>query len=290
MKLSGFTIARNIEKYDYPALESIQSILPICDEFIVVVGDSDDHTLELIQSIPDNKIKIIETIWDPALRTGGQVLSQQTNIALSHCSGDWCFYIQGDEVLHEKYLPVIRPACERYLHHHHVDGFLFAFLHFWGNYNYYGTSRRWYRHEIRIIRNLPSITSYKDAQGFRINNQKLKVIILPACMYHYGWVRPPALQQAKQRFFHSLWHSDKWITDKLSTESEFDYTDIDGLASFTGTHPHVLQERIQHADWEFHYQPSRIKMTLKNRLLHAIEQVTGYRLGEYKNYLLLKNV
>src|SRR3990172_8381172 len=101
MKVSGFTFCRNMIKYDFPIVESIRSILPIVDEFIVNVGKSEDHTLELIQSIGDSKIKIIESVWDESLRKDGLILSQQTNIALKQCTGDWAFYLQADEVVHE---------------------------------------------------------------------------------------------------------------------------------------------------------------------------------------------
>src|SRR5665213_914838 len=106
MKISGFTIVRNAVKFNYPVVESICSILPICDEFIVNVGDSDDGTLEMIKSIASPKIKIIETKWD--MSQGPTVLSEQTNIALKHCSGQWAFYLQTDEVIHERDLPNIK--------------------------------------------------------------------------------------------------------------------------------------------------------------------------------------
>ena len=177
MKVSGFTFVRNGILYDYPIVEAIQSILPLCDEFIVAVGNSDDETLGLIKSIRNPKIKIIETIWDDSLREGGRVLAIETDKALAAISSDadWAFYIQGDEVLHEKYIPTIRHAMESHLSNHTVDGLLFHYKHFYGSYDYIGTSTKWYPHEIRIIRNNKNIYSYRDAQGFRKgNNEKLK--------------------------------------------------------------------------------------------------------------------
>ena len=64
MKVSGFTIIRNAIKYDFPAVEAISSALPLCDEFVVAVGDCNDGTLELIQSISSPKIKIVRTVWE----------------------------------------------------------------------------------------------------------------------------------------------------------------------------------------------------------------------------------
>src|ERR1700740_2457052 len=151
MKVSGFTIIRNAINYDYPVVEAITSILPVCDEFIVSVGNSEDDTLALIQSINSPKIKIVHSVWDDSLRVGGKVLADETNKALDQISADsdWAFYIQSDEVVHEKYLDTIRSEMQRWKDHKEVDGLLFNYTHFYGNYNYVGDSRKWYRKEIR---------------------------------------------------------------------------------------------------------------------------------------------
>ncbi|MFN3665039.1 MAG: glycosyltransferase family 2 protein, partial [Sediminibacterium sp.] len=73
MKISGFTIIRNAVINDYPIVEAIKSILPVVDEMIILVGNSDDDTLGLMQSIGDPKIKIHHSVWDPNLRSGGSV-------------------------------------------------------------------------------------------------------------------------------------------------------------------------------------------------------------------------
>jgi hypothetical protein len=71
MKICGFTFVRNAVKYDYPIIESITSILPIVEEFIVSVGNCDDGTLQLIESINSPKIKIVHSIWDDLHKEGG---------------------------------------------------------------------------------------------------------------------------------------------------------------------------------------------------------------------------
>ena len=58
MKVSAFTFIKNGQILGYPFLESIQSILPIVDEFVVNVGESEDDTLALIKSIKSRKIRI----------------------------------------------------------------------------------------------------------------------------------------------------------------------------------------------------------------------------------------
>jgi hypothetical protein len=289
MKVSGFTIVRNALKFDYPVVEAITSVLPVCDEFIVSVGNCDDGTLELIQSIQSPKIKIIRSVWDDTLREGGQVLALETSKAFDAVAADsdWAFYIQGDEVIHEKYLPSIKAAMEKYASDQQVEGLLFDYTHFYGSYGYVGNSRKWYRKEIRIIRNNKEIRSYKDAQGFRINNRKLNVKAIDAAVFHYGWVKPPKAQQAKQQSFHKMWHNDEWLKKNIGEREEFDYTRIDALTEFKGTHPAVMAERLKRYDWKFDFDPKKIKLPLKDLFLMALERNTGWRPGEYKNYRLI---
>lgn len=286
MKVVGFTIIRNAIRYDYPVAEAILSILPLCDEFVVAVGQSEDATLELIQSIHPKKIKIVHTVWDDGLREGGRVLAVETDKAFQaiHADADWCFYIQADEVVHEKYHTVIRNAMEQFKDDPVVDGLLFHYKHFYGSYDYVGESWRWYRHEIRIIKNNKNIFSYRDAQGFRKKpNQKLRVKLIDAYIYHYGWVREPAAMQRKQTAFSSLYHTDEWIDQHVAKASEFDYSNIDSLALFAETHPTVMENRIAKKNWKFDHDVSKKKYTFKEK----IKRLVGYRIGEYKNYKII---
>ncbi|MCL2097149.1 MAG: hypothetical protein FWH23_00115 [Bacteroidales bacterium] len=289
MKVSGFTFVRNAIKYDYPVIEAISSMLPLCNEFVVCVGNSDDETLALVESIASDKIKIVHSVWDDSLREGGRVLAVETDKAFDAVAADsdWAFYIQADEVVHEQYLPVIKQAMEDHQENKNVEGLLFNYMHFFGSYDYIGTSRLWYRHEIRVIRNDKSIRSYRDAQGFRKNNKKLNVKPIDAYMYHYGWVRPPKFMQAKVRNFHSLYHDDQWSEKHLSKSEEFDYSDIDVLARFTATHPTVMRERIERKSWTFERDLSKNNRKPKEKVLHFIEKLTGKRLFEYQNYKII---
>ncbi len=290
MKVTGFTFIRNAIKYDYPIIEAITSILPICDEFVVAIGQSEDETEQLIQSINSNKIKIIHTVWDDSLREGGRVLALETDKAFNSISTntDWCFYIQGDECVHEKYLPIIQKAMEDNLSNKKVEGLLFDYLHFYGSYDFIGNSRRWYRNEIRVIRNNKNINSFKDAQGFRIEGRKLNVKKIDATIYHYGWVKHPSKQQAKIASFNKLWHSDEWMNKNIPDVNEFDYSMIDGVDKFEFTHPKVMQNRINAINWKFTFDPSKKRMKFKHRVSRVIERFTGIRLGEYKNYRIIK--
>jgi hypothetical protein len=287
MKVSGFTFIKNAVKYDFPLVESVTSILPLCDEFIIVHGDSEDNTRNLIDSINSPKIKVFDTAWNPNLTKGGLILSQQTNVALSKTTGDWCFYIQADEVVHEKYLPEIQQAMQTYLNDEKVEGLLFKYMHFYGGYKYVATSRQWYRNEIRIIRNNIGVRSFKDAQGFRLNDGKLNVKPINAYMYHYGWARPPQTMQKKMKYFHSLWHSKDWIDKNVLNEAEYDFSGMDSLELFKESHPDVMKERIVKSSIQFNPSKHKVKKSFIRSFLDLIEKLTGYRIGEYKNYKII---
>lgn len=288
MKIVGFTIVRNALKYDYPIVESINSILPIVDEYVIAVGYSEDETRQLIESINSPKIRIIDTIWDDRLREGGRVLAEETNKAFDAITAaDWCFYLQGDEVIHEKYHATIVDSCQKYLTQPEVEGLLFNYEHFYGSYDYVGDSRTWYRNEIRIIRNDKNIRSYRDAQGFRKNGHKLRVKKIDASVYHYGWVKDPRFQQAKQENFHKMWHNDDWVKEHVAEANAYDYSMIDSLKKFEGTHPAVMSDRLKRMNWNFSWDVSQKKFKLKDWLLYTIERTTGVRLFEYKNYTVI---
>ena len=286
MKVCGFTIVRNAVKFDYPAIEAIQSILPLCDEFVVAVGNSDDSTISLIETIQSDKIKIVHTTWDDSLRIGGKVLAVETDKAFDAISDDidWAFYIQADEVVHEKYHDTIYNAMKSWNDSPEVDGLLFKYEHFFGTYNYVGDSRKWYRNEIRVIRNNKKIRSYKDAQGFRKAGSKLNVKPIDAYVYHYGWVKDPKLMQDKVKTFNKYWHSDEWIKNNISETELFDYSKVDSIKKFNGTHPKVMKNRIENANWQTNIEPKQKKFNFKSKVLYYYEKLTGHRPFEYKNY------
>jgi hypothetical protein len=288
MTLSGFTFVRNANKYHYPAVESITSALSICDEFIVNVGDSDDGTLDSIRAIESPKLKIVTSIWDPALRTSGEILARQTDIALSHCSGDWALYLQADEVLHEADLPVIREAIKRHQNNRRVEGFLFNYAHFYGSYEMIACGRRWYRHEVRLLKP-DGVSSFRDAQGFRKWGRKPRVVALPVTVFHYGWVRPPRIMGRKKADFDRLWHDDKTVERMNPAPDSFTYDRNMFLQKFSGTHPSVMRKRVQEAAWVF--DPPAESFTMRGpiheRLFWEFEKLTGFRIGEYRNYRIV---
>jgi hypothetical protein len=269
MKVSGFSFIRNALMFDYPIVE--------------------DGTLELVKNIDPQKIRIVETNWDDSLREGGIVLAQETDKAFRAISpdADWAFYIQGDEVFHENGLGQVMDNMKQHKDDKNIDGLLFDYLHFYGSYRYVGESWRWYRKEIRVVRNSPSIYSYRDAQGFRKgSNQKLLVKPCGGTIHHYGWVKPPVVMQQKQLTFNKLWHKDNWVQHNIPQGSEWNYHRVDALRRFEGTHPAVMFERIGRQDWDFEFDTKNNHFRPKEKLKRWFANLTGHRLGEYKNYIL----
>jgi len=291
MKVCGFTFIRNAVRFDYPVTEAIRSILPICDGFVVAVGNSDDDTLNLIRGI-DPKITVVETVWDDTQRAGGRVLALETDKAFQAIPAeyDWAFYIQGDEVVHEQYLPVIKEAMQRYQHQPNVEGLLFNYLHFFGSYDFVGQKYSWYRREIRVVRNRKDIFSYKDAQGFRKQpNEKLNVKLIDAYMYHYGWVREPEALQGKEAAKIRYYKDDTWIQHFFRKGNKYDYEGMrEPLKKFTGTHPQVMKERIARKNWNFQPDLALKYHNAKDMLKRLVGSATGWYPGEYKNYKIIR--
>lgn len=289
MRIAGFTFIKNAIRYDFPVVEAINSILPLCEKVFVAVGKSDDNTRQLIEKIAPGKIEILDTEWDLNLREGGRVLAVETDKIFQYIPEDydWAFYIQGDEVFHEEQTDVVLAAMKKYKNIPDIDGLLFKYRHFYGSYQYIGANTHWYRREIRVVRNTKNIYSYRDAQGFRKNNnEKLNVAEIDAYIHHYGYVKDPRAMQEKQKTFQKLWHDDETVEKRVANAEEFDYSGIDALHVFQGTHPQVMNKRIREKNWEFDFDPSFNNMKVKHKFKLFIEKLTGYRPFEYKNFII----
>jgi len=314
MSISGFMMVKNGVKLYYPVKEAIQSILPLVDEFVIALGDcdADDLTEKEIQSIQSDKIKIIRTVWDLEKYPRGMENAHQTDIAKNACTGDWLFYLQADEVVHEKDLPAIKTRCAQLLHDKEVEGLLFNYYHFWGDYNHCHRSHGWYQQEIRIVRNDKEIHSWQSAQSFRripnfegINYRqkkdttKLKVAMVDAHIYHYGYVRPPRFMEKKTKSLATI-HKGEMIVHEMfrSRPAEFDYGPLGRIPVFKGSHPAVMQQRIKEFNWadalnyssEFTlFREKHKHEKLKNRALSFVENHlrNGRHLFAPRNYILL---
>jgi glycosyltransferase involved in cell wall biosynthesis len=302
MLISGFTIIRNGLKYDFPFIESFRSILPVCDEFVINVGISDDDTKQVIEKFraslpPKEAAKIItfETEWPlnkVEKRQGGQILADQTNLALDRCRGDWCLYLQADEVLHEDDLPLIRQQLQSFRDDKAVEGLVFQYVHFYGTYNVWQTSRSAYRREIRAVRNGLGIRSTGDAQSFRHpDGRKVTSVLSKARIFHYGWVRPQEVMKSKTAFMDTLYHQGANAGDaKPATGDNYLYKRIVGLRPFKGSHPAVMRDRVAAApEFDFAVAPRAFELKDTWKLVSGwIERFTGLRLFEYRNYKLIR--
>ncbi len=292
MKVSGFSFCRNAVQLYYPIAESIRSALPLVDEYVIAVGESDDGTRTVIEAIGDPKIRIIDTRWDKSQFVRGVTNSVQTNVALDACTGDWCVYLQADEVLHEEDLPQIQISMREALDRPAVEGLLFDYLHFWATYDHVQQARNWYRHEVRVVRGGIGVRSWESAQGFRIDGRKLRVAPSRARVFHYGWVRPPQVMKRKTIALATLHHGRAEAEARHpNADLPFDYGPLTHLARFDGTHPAVMSERIRARDWTLPAPgpagESHEHNRLTTRLLGWAERnILRTRLGEYRNYEL----
>jgi hypothetical protein len=246
--LSGFSFVRNAIQFGYPVAESLLSLAPLVDELVIAVGRSQDDTLALVRSLDIPQLRIIETVWDDTLRVGGQVLAQQTNLALSHCRHPWAFYLQADEVVHEDDYPRIRRALARWADEPAVDALRFRFVHFEGTYAYVNPVR--YRTQCRVIRNNGTIESVGDAAGFgRKDRSRLRARRSGAAIYHYGWARAPEIMRRKTLAFDRLWADDAAVEERWQGVPAEEFSQVDIAFRFRGTHPAAMRERVGALSW-----------------------------------------
>lgn len=279
MKVSAFTFIRNAQMLGYPFIQSIQSILSIVDEFVVNVGESEDNTLEMIHSIKNDKIRIIHSKWNEEMKEHGYVYGQQKMIAQFNCTGDWVFYIEADEIYHEKDLSHITKSMEKYLNDSTVEALVFNFYHFYGNANSVLDSPGWYRSEARILKN--SVRSYAPDGLFWLVLESNKRGRYPraknigvAC-YHYGWIRTEEQMNSKSKKVNKYWNQPP---------SKIDYSQIDQsiIKEFIGPHPKVIQDWLPKEKGLF-LADSSYKLSAKerkHRIMVKVENIFGCDLSK----------
>lgn len=290
MKVSGFTFLRNGVMLGYPFEQSIRSILPIVDEFIVALGPCEDDTPARLRRINDPRLRIIETTWNERMRADrgvkGFVYGQQKSIALFNCTGDWAFYLEGDEVVHEDDLPVIRRAMETYLEDDEVECLIFDYIHFYGTPYTVARSPAWYRTAPRILRNNIPAWAPKGLFFIVLEDHKRgrypKAAHSGARIFHYGWARGQDRIQANKDQIERYWGK---------TSQRLDLREIDPqiLHPFTGTHPAVLRDWLPTEREEFHANPQHVltRRERKHRIMMKLEKWFGLDLTK-KHYTLVR--
>lgn len=284
-RISGFTIVRNATILDYPFRESVRSLAKFCDEVIINCGDSDDDTLSICEDLENEfagKVRLIRSVWARENQKGGFQLKCQSDAALAECRGEWCVYLQADEVLHETDTAALLEGMKRADGREDVDGLVFDYLHFYGNFSYFMKGRNWYRREVRAFKNHRSIEAFRDAQGFRKQGKRLRAIRSGARVFHYGYVR-----SAKSMRQKSLEMAQWWGEKPSLNVEDCKLVRHVGLRSFSHTHPSVMQERIRrNVDY---VDPSKgdrkwDRNELKNAVTLAWEAIFPFRIGEFRNY------
>ncbi len=284
--ISGFTIVRNALKLDYPIVPAIRSILDICDEVVVNVGKSDDDTRDLVASIGDARVRILDTVWDFSRQS--LVLSIETQRAMDACRGRWGVYIQADEVLHERGAPLLKQRIAEWDDDARVEGLLVRYRHFWGNFETLATTRRYYRREVRCVRLGRDVRSFQDAQGFRVGPElrRIRARETGAEMFHYGWARPVRAIGEKYEASKTIfpWSGERVAAAQVRRTLGW----MPLLRRFTGTHPRAVQEWIAaraQAPMPA-LGPKRFRLGfVRYYLSDWIERLTGARVFEYRNYV-----
>jgi len=284
-RISGFTFLRNGIMLGFPFEASIHSLLPLVDEFVIAVGKSDDDTLARIQAINDSKIRIIETLWNERMAAKGFVYAQQKMIAQYACTGDWAFYLEGDEVLHESELKTIRQSIARHHENPAVEALVFDYLHFYGSPDWLAISPAWYRRECRLIRN--TIRSYAPDGQFWVVMEKHRRGRLPnaalanAHIYHYGHVRKIHYMQSKLDQVSKYWSGE---APKVVYS-----IDPQAIRPFNGSHPALVRDWLAlEAEPAFHPDPAHrlSKREKRHRLMMRLERWFNLELS-HKHYRLV---
>lgn len=291
MKISGFTFVRNGLTLGYPFVPSIRSLLPLCDEVIVNVPQSTDDTLAAVRAIGDPKIRVVETAWDETQRRAGLALSHHTNLALAECTGDWCVYIQADEVLHEDSVPAMRTAMQRTDAEPSVQGLLVNYTHFYGSYWTCVYSFGWYYREVRVVRRDPRIRSVGDAQGFRYKDgEKLQVKDSAGRYFHYGFALEPSVMHRKKENLVSLYGKDPDRQGRPNRPPSF-YDDDQKVRPFKGTHPVAMRELVAASTLTYKSRNPLLRFRRNyfwEDVALLIQRCTGITLGVHRNYRLIK--
>jgi hypothetical protein len=261
MKISACTIIKNATKFSYPIIESINSLLPFTDEYIINIGNSEDDTKELLIKEFGNNSKVImfDSIWE-GKEQGMAFFRNQTNLSLKKCKKDWIFYLQGDEAVHEDDMKKLKYELE-IAEKNNKKAIMFNFLHFEKDYRHtkkgYSEGFDAYEEEIRIIKNNEGIFSHGDAMGFAYQNYDLKALPqfihkVDFNIYHYGYVKEEETMLEKKLYLKEFYFSDPSFTNEQRQIENGKIRSKNGkyifskqVNEFNGTHPSSMKNKIE---------------------------------------------
>jgi hypothetical protein len=293
MKVSGFTFVRDAVRLDYPVVESISSILPIVDEFVVNVGMSGDGTIDLIRGIGSAKIRIIESAWNSNLSAGGYVLAQQTNVALFNCTGEWAIYLQADEAVHERDHARLVELMRQYRSDDRIEGLLMQRISFYGDYRTLLDVHP-LRAELvcRVVKPHRFVLSRGDALGFTVHpkykerGRRIRVVDTGLDLFHYLDIRSAAKSKAFIQQKSQYWAEGSERNPVPPDMDRLYYSQFPRrfVAGYRGSHPATMTERIRaHSEPLDHDSPLwRTELTWAERKLAARTAITrrlGWRAG-----------
>jgi glycosyltransferase involved in cell wall biosynthesis len=154
--ISGYTTVLDCIKHGYPYEDSIRSLLGFCDEVVIVDGGSKDGTWERLSnwSASETKIKLIRNERDWNHPRFAVFDGDQKAVARSHCTGDFCWQMDADEILPESDWSKVREICKGFPKGTNL--ICLPVVEYWGSKEKVRmdvTPWKW-----RLSRNIPTIT------------------------------------------------------------------------------------------------------------------------------------
>lgn len=247
-RLSAYSYLYQGVAFDYPFIESLQSVLPVVDELVVTYAEpcpdgTYEQLLRLAAHYPQLRL-LPSRLWTaPDKPLDGSLIRQAAEEAMAACTGDWLWHLQADEVYSNADAKKVRELVN-VSHHQDVHGFIFNVLHFYGDANTVvgpqGAAAGWYLQCVRLSRKgagqhegdawtqslIPAV-----AHGLRRTDITL---------YHYGHLRQAAVAEDKNRFMYSLYRADGQRPAHFVRPEQTQHC----LVPFDGQHPESMAPRL----------------------------------------------
>lgn len=250
-RLSAFSYLKNGVVFDYPFIESLLSIAPICDQIIVCyASESTDGSREALEAL-QAKLPQLELypskVWQTPGLSQGEVIRLAAEEAEAYCDGDWLLHLQADEV----YLNAEVLSIKNYLDQYHcldIDGFFFQVLHFYADYDMVigpqGAKAGWYQETMRLSR-AGKAKHIQDAWTQLLKEPQSKALRVPIRIFHYGHVREKEAMRLKASYMERLYH-DLADDYEVCAAQAFEYNAVpkELIEPFDAEHPETMLKRI----------------------------------------------